>query len=120
MGHYDCKSCHAAAHEEHSVDCEWYRAVDALRRDSGQTLDSPRAGRREVQGRIDEIRDWVNGGCPEGFSGAVEGVSWLLDTVEEMHRADFKKRASEAITLLYTFGLITDKMRAHARRELSA
>ena len=49
----------------------------------------------------------------------MENVTWLLRVVEELHRAEFRKRASDAITLLYTHGLITEKMRAHARRELS-
>lgn len=49
MGHYDCKSCHAAAHEEHAVDCERYGAVASLRQGSGQTFDSPVADRQEVK-----------------------------------------------------------------------
>ncbi len=118
MGHYDCKSCDASPHEGHTADCERVGAVASLRQGSGQTFYSPVADGQEVQSRIDEIRDWVDSGCAEGVSGAGENVAWLLDTVEELTRADFKKRASDAITLLYTFGIITEKMRAHARREL--
>ena len=71
-----------------------------------------------AQDRIEELRQWVDGNCPEGVAGAPENVRWLLSYADDMARADLRKRMSDAITLLYTHGVITDKMRAHARRNL--
>jgi hypothetical protein len=64
------------------------------------------------------LRQWADDNCPEGVSGIPEDVRWLLSYAEDLAAADLHKRLSDAITLLYTYGVITDKMRVHARRNL--
>lgn len=72
----------------------------------------------QAHGRLEGLRQWVDDDCPEGVSGAADDVRWLLSYAEDLATADLHKRMSDAITLLYTHGVITDKMRAHARRNL--
>lgn len=72
----------------------------------------------QAQERLEDLRQWADDNCPEGVAGMPENVNWLLSYAEDMARADLRERMSDAITLLYTHGAITDKMRAHARRNL--
>lgn len=72
----------------------------------------------QTQGRLEELRDWVDQQCPEGISGMADNVRWLLGYAEDLATADIHKRLSDAVTLLYAHGIITEKMRAHARRNL--
>ncbi len=96
---------------------------------SGKSLDSLGADGQEVatvnncltvqaQDRLEELRQWVDQNCPEGVSGSADNVRWLLSYAEDVAAADLKKRLSDAVTLLYTHGVITEKMRAHARGNL--
>ena len=96
---------------------------------SGKSLDSLGADGQEAatvnnsltvqtQGRLESLRQWADDNCPEGVAGMSDNVRWLLSYAEDMTQADLRKRMSDAITLLYTHGVITDKMRAHARRNL--
>lgn len=104
-------------------------AVDSSHWRSGKSLDSLVAGGQEVatvnnsltvrvQERLESLRQWTDDNCPEGVAGMPDDVRWLLSYAEDMTQADLRKRMSDAITLLYTHGVITDKMRAHARRNL--
>jgi len=72
----------------------------------------------QTQDRLEGLRQWADDNCPEGVSGIPEDVRWLLSYAEDLAAADLHKRLSDAITLLYTYGVITDKMRVHARRNL--
>lgn len=72
----------------------------------------------QTQDRLEELREWVDQQCPEGVSGMADNVRWLLGYAEDLAAADLHKRLSDAVTLLYTHGVITEKMRAHARRNL--
>jgi len=133
MGHYDCKDCDASPHEEHSAGCgrfsEAVTAVASSHGRSGKSLDSLGADGQEVrridrcspgsvQYRLEELREWIDQRCPEGVSGTVENAEWLLSFAEELVASDLRKRLIDAVTLLYTHGVITDKMRAHARQNL--
>ncbi|MEN3973130.1 hypothetical protein WJS89_10660 [Sphingomicrobium sp. XHP0235] len=96
---------------------------------SGKSLDSLGADGQEVatviksltvqtEDRLEELRQWADDNCPEGVAGAPDNVRWLLSYAEDVATTDLRKRMSDAVTLLYTHGVITDKMRAHARRNL--
>jgi len=96
---------------------------------SGKSLDSLGADGQEVatvnnsltvqvQDRLEGLREWVDDNCPEGVAGIPDDVRWLLSYAESVAAADLKQRLSDAVTLLYTHGVITEKMRAHARRNL--
>lgn len=96
---------------------------------NGKSLDSLGADGQEVatvnnsltvqtQDRLEGLREWADDNCPEGVAGIPDDVRWLLSYAEDLAGADLHKRLSDAVTLLYTHGVITDKMRAHARRNL--
>ena len=96
---------------------------------NGKSLDSLGADGQEVstvnnsltvrvQERLESLRQWADDNCPEGVAGMPDNVRWLLSYAEDMTQADLRKGMSDAITLLYTHGVITDKMRAHARSNL--
>lgn len=72
----------------------------------------------QVQDRLESLRQWADDNCPEGVSGAADNVRWLLSYAEDMAGSDLHKRMSDAITLLYTHGAITEKMRNCARSNL--
>lgn len=72
----------------------------------------------QAQERLEGLRQWADDSCPEGVAGIPEVVRWLLSYAESVAAADLKQRLSDAVTLLYTHGVITEKMRAHARRNL--
>lgn len=72
----------------------------------------------QAQERLEGLRQWADDNCPEGVSGAADDLRWLLTYAESVAAADLKQRLSDAVTLLYTHGVITEKMRAHARRNL--
>lgn len=72
----------------------------------------------QTQNRLEGLRQWADDNCPEGVAGIPDDVRWLLSYAEDLAAADLRKRLGDAITLLYTHGVITDKMRAHARRNL--
>lgn len=68
---------------------------------------------------FDDLEQWALDGCPEGVSGKVQDVFALIEVARQLRADDLVKRMSDAVTLLYTHGVLTDKMRAHCRRELS-
>ena len=72
----------------------------------------------EAQERLDSLRQWTEDYCPEGVSGMPESVQWLMKFAGNSATSDIRQRLSEAITLLYSHGLITEAMRTHARRKL--
>ena len=96
---------------------------------SGKSLDSLGADGQEVatvnncltvqtQHRLEGLRQWADDNCPEGVAGIPDEVRWLLSYAEDLAATCLRQRLSDAITLLYTHGVITEKMRAHARRNL--
>lgn len=72
----------------------------------------------QAQERLEGLRQWADDDCPEGVAGIPDDVRWLLTYAGSVAAADLKQRLSDAVTLLYTHGVITEKMRAHARRNL--
>lgn len=104
-------------------------AAASLHWRSGKSLDSLGADGQEVatvnnsltvqtQERLEGLRQWADDNCPEGVAGITDDVRWLLSYAESVAAADLKQRLSDAVTLLYTHGVITEKMRTHARRNL--
>lgn len=99
--------------------------ASALRRNA-EWFDGERAGAATVKDfltvqardRLEGLRQWADDNCPEGVAGAPDDVRWLLSYAEGVAAADLHQRLSDAVTLLYTHGVITEKMRAHARRNL--
>lgn len=67
---------------------------------------------------FDDLEQWALDGCPEGVSGKAEDVLALLDAARQLQTDDLKKRMSDAVTLLYTHGVLTEKMRAHCRSQI--
>ncbi len=67
---------------------------------------------------FDDLEQWALDGCPEGVSGKVQDVFALIEAAKQLHTDDLVKRMSDAVTLLYTHGVLTDKMRAHCRRQI--
>ena len=68
---------------------------------------------------FDDLEQWALDGCPEGVSGKVQDVFALIEVARQLHTADLVKRMSDAVTLLYTHGALTEKMRAHCRKQIS-
>jgi len=67
---------------------------------------------------FDDLERWAMDGCPEGVSGKVEDVFALIEAARQLHADDLVKRMSDAVTLLYTHGVLTEKMRAHCRARI--
>ncbi len=68
---------------------------------------------------FDDLERWAMDGCPEGVSGKVEDVFALIAAARQLWADDLVKRMSDAVTLLYTHGVLTDRMRAHCRSRLA-
>ena len=140
----DCEKCHGTGLADFAgfglTTCRWCDGSGTIERSSkvavasshwrsGKSLDSLGADGQEVatvnnsltvqtQERIEGLRQWADDGCPEGVSGIPDDVRWLLSYTENVAASDLKQRLSDAVTLLFTYGVITGKMRAHARRNL--
>lgn len=67
---------------------------------------------------LDEIEQWALDGCPEGVSGMPESVLNLVEVATSLRDAEITKRMSDAVTLLYSHGILTEKMRAHCRARI--
>lgn len=68
---------------------------------------------------FDDLERWALDGCPEGVSGKVQDVFALIEAARQLQADDLRKRMSDAVTLLYTHGILTEKMRAHCRSRLA-
>ena len=68
---------------------------------------------------FDDLEQWALDGCPEGVSGKVQDVFALIEVAKQLHADDLVKRMRDAVTLLYTHGVLTEKMRAHCRKQIS-
>lgn len=67
---------------------------------------------------FDDLERWALDGCPEGVSGKVQDVFALIEAARQLQADDLVKRMSDAVTLLYTHGVLTEKMRAHCRSQI--
>lgn len=68
---------------------------------------------------FDGLEQWALDGCPEGVSGKAQDVLALIESAQQLNADDLRKRMSDAVTLLYTHGILTEKMRAHCRSRLA-
>lgn len=68
---------------------------------------------------FDGLEQWALDGCPEGVSGKAQDVLALIESAQQLNADDLVKRMNDAVTLLYTHGVLTDKMRAHCRSRLA-
>lgn len=67
---------------------------------------------------FEDIEQWALDGCPEGVSGMAQNVCKLIEVARQLQADDLRKRMSDAVTLLYTHGILTEKMRAHCRSQI--
>ena len=99
--------------------CAWCQGAGTIEQSSIVASVVKESLTTQVHNRLEGLREWADDNCPEGVACIPDDVRWLLSYAEGVATADLHRRCSDAITLLYTHGLLTEKARAHARNELS-